>query len=69
LTADIVPQAEVARHLAESRWKCIKVKDYAKHALWRTEHGYYFTVPHECSRADFADITTDIEQHGRKRNI
>jgi hypothetical protein len=69
LKAEILPRAEVSRRLAESQWKCVRVKDYAVHSTWRTEHGFYFSVPHECTEVDFEDIMDDVNRHGRKRSV
>ena len=69
MKAEFLSRADVARRLAESEWNCIKVKDYAKHSTWRTGQGFYFSVPHDCTEADIADIVNDLVRHGRNRNL
>jgi hypothetical protein len=69
VTEKSLSREEVAKRLADFRWKCEKVKDFARHSTWRTEYGFYFSVPHDCSEADFEDIMRDLIRHGRKRNI
>jgi hypothetical protein len=59
----------VARALYHEPWWCTKVKDYAVHSTWRTQFGFYFSVPHDCSEEDFEAIMADIRKNGRKRNI
>lgn len=69
MKSELLLRAEVARRLTESEWRCVKVKDYARHATWRTQYGFYFSVPHECSVADFEDIMADVIKYGRSRSV
>jgi hypothetical protein len=60
---------EVSRRLTDSDWRCVKVKDFAVHSTWRTKQGFYFSVPHDCTEADFEEIMKDVRRYGRKRNV
>jgi hypothetical protein len=64
-----LPRAEVSQRLAESEWQCKFVRDHATHALWRTAFGFYFSVPHDCSEEDFAQIWNDLVRYGKRPNI
>jgi len=59
----------VARRLEREPWACKKAKDFAKHSTWYTQHGFYFSVPHDCTQADLDAILEDLRKHGRKRNV
>jgi hypothetical protein len=66
----ILSREEVSRRLTDSPWKCVWCKDYGTASLWRTAHGFYFSVPHECAEGYFQDeIMKDLRLHGRKRNV
>ena len=67
--SDRLSREEVERRLAGPRWECRKVKDYSRHSLWRSEHGYYFTVAHECTEAEFRAVIEDLIKNRRKRNV
>jgi hypothetical protein len=60
---------EVEHRLTNSSWECVKVKEFAVHATWRTKFGFYFSVAHNCTETDFADIMVDVNKYGRKRNV
>ena len=66
---EVLPREEVSKRLSESRWQCVKVKDFGKHSTWRTQAGFYFSVPHECTEVEFAEIMTDVNRYGWKRNV
>lgn len=69
MKTEILPRAEVDKRLSESEWRCVLIKSYTRHSTWRTQHGFYFSVPHECSVADFNDIWADLIRHGRTRSV
>jgi hypothetical protein len=67
--AESLPREEVANRLTDSFWKCVKVKEFGAHSTWRTQFGFYFSVPHDCTEADFGEIVEDLQRDGRKRNV
>jgi hypothetical protein len=69
MSDDVLPRAKVSQHLSESEWQCKFVRDFATAALWKTAHGFYFSVPHQCTRDDFEKIWQDLVKNGRKGNV
>jgi hypothetical protein len=65
----LLSREEIARRLASARWNCVKVRDFTRHSTWRTEHGLHFSVPHECTEAEFQAVIEDVIKYGRRRNI
>jgi hypothetical protein len=38
-------------------------------SLWRTQYGFYFTVPDDCTEADLQELFADMKKEGRNRNV
>jgi hypothetical protein len=60
---------EIAERLTRWPWRSKKIKDYGHHSTWCTQFGFYFSVPHDCTEADFESIAADLRKYGRKRNV
>jgi hypothetical protein len=67
--APTLDPAVIARRLEKQPWDCTKVKDFARHSTWRTQFGFHFSIPHDCTEADFEAVMADIRKYGRKRDI
>jgi len=67
--APSLSKSEIEAALTPEPWRCTEVKTYAVTSLWRTQFGFYFSVPHDCTEADLEAITADIRKHGRTRNV
>jgi hypothetical protein len=68
MSVRLYPKEFVERELHNR--KCCKVLDYLTAALWRTQSGYYFTVPQEqpdgrCDENSLREILTEIDSRGR----
>jgi hypothetical protein len=64
----LYPREYVERELHARKSR--KVLDWITAALWRTEDGFYFTVPQEadgaCDENSLRDILTELEFRKRK---
>jgi hypothetical protein len=69
MAGETLPRAEVSLRLRESEWRCVLVREYKTHALWRTSLGFYFTVGHDCTEDDFHAIWIDLVRYGKGRNL
>jgi hypothetical protein len=67
--APSLPKEEIVEAITPWPWMSKEVKEYGTSTLWRTQYGFYFSVPHDCSQADLNDILTDLRKYGRKPNV
>jgi hypothetical protein len=64
-----LPKSEIVKRLSGEPWFCTEVKKRAVTTLWRTQFGFYFSVPDDCTEVDFEEIMVDLRKHGWKRNV
>jgi hypothetical protein len=67
--APSLSKSEIEARLTADPWRCVEVKVYAVTTLWRTRFGFYFSVPHDCTEADFEALMADVRKFGRRRNV
>ena len=66
---DAVPEDEIRRILTRYPWNSRIIATRKTGALWSTEFGFYFTVPHDCTRPELEEILKDLKAAKGKRNV